>query len=147
MKSHYLAELIDWVTGWPWQVFATLTFRYPAISGEQAQKMLREWCRENAKRDGVRVACKGVLNFTTGHPHIHLLMLAHSGKTGKTLADVNLKQWERGWPARAEISNYTGKRAYYTFVKNRTRRHFEMAYGENLLKDIMKKSVAASRAA
>jgi hypothetical protein len=40
MKMHS-KKMIDWITGWPWQAFVTLTFRYPRISEERAQNMLR----------------------------------------------------------------------------------------------------------
>jgi len=138
MKSHYHTELIKWIAGWSWEAFATLTFRYNKINSGQAQQMLRLWCRENAKRDGVRVSCKGVLNFD-GHPHMHLLILAHSGKTGKTMADVPLKDWDREWPARTDISFINGSirpTVIYTFIRNMRGCHSMVSYGDNLLKKL-----------
>ena len=133
-----MKEMIEWLVGWPLQVFGTLTFTYPRVNDEIARRMLLIWCRENAKRDGVRVGCKGILNHER-HPHIHLLVLARSGKTERTFADLNPKNWERQWPAKAELSfieDSTKPAIIYTFVKNTRGSHYQLSYGENLLKNI-----------
>ena len=152
----YYRSYADWMSSYPWEAVATLTFRYPKpsdytagpevgeetedrkVSEETAQRMFKEWCRENAKLEGVRIACQGVLNFKAGNPHIHILMLARSRKNGKTLLDLNLKRLENRWPAIAEVSVIRDMEATasYIFVRNTEGRHLFVDYGTNLLKEI-----------
>jgi len=138
MISHYHTELIKWIACWPWESFATLTLKYEKISVERAHQMFKLWCRENAKRDHVRVSCLGVLNYD-GHPHLHLLILARSFKTGKTMADIDLEDWVQEWPAISELSiiKYPVTPAcIYIFAKHMSGCHSMVSYGDNLLKII-----------
>ena len=134
----YRRANVDWMSSYPWEAEATLTFRYPRVSEETAKKMLRDWCRENAKANGVRMACQGVLNFNAGNPHIHILMLARSRKTGKKLLDLDLNKLADQWPARAWVKPIREAAAIstYVFIGNTKGRHLMLDYGANLLKDL-----------
>lgn len=134
----YRRSCADWMSQYPWEVVADLTFRYSRVSEETAQKMFIEWCRKIVKNNGVRIACQGVLNFDAGNPHIHILMLARSKKTGKTLLDLNLNSLADQWPARAWVKPIREAKAAspYVFINNTKGMHLPLDYGTNLLIDL-----------
>ncbi len=139
----YRRACADWMSRYPWEAEATLTFRYLRVSEETGQKMFKKWCRKIATDYGVRIACQGVLNFYAGNPHIHVLLLARSRKTGKTLLDLNLNRLADEWPATAWVKPIRDAKAYatYVFVNNTRGRHVQVEYGTKRLNNLIQRKV------
>jgi hypothetical protein len=91
MKKDYA----DFLRHWPWEWFATLTFKYP-IGKETAINQLRLWTRYLCKLEGIQTAYIAVLNYTNPTPHVHALLLARC-KDGVTLQDIPTDKWESIW--------------------------------------------------
>jgi len=138
MKNGVLFEnYLEWMDKPCWQAFATLTLPTPIPSEVRIGKLFRQWCRQSAKREGIRLGCFGVLNFLP-RPHLHILMLGQS-RHGKTLAEANLRLCERDWIARAEVKPLESKEASIKYLAKKNMipgRYRTFGYGEDFLKKV-----------
>lgn len=117
-------EYADYIDGWIWQWFVTLTLpEYPRWSEQRVNKLLKNWTRKLCTEEHLQVGYVYSLVYKDGHPHLHLLMLGRN-RFGKTLGDVDMVRWTNEWPYRAKIELPESNAAVsYYFEKNRIARN------------------------
>lgn len=95
-----MEEVKKYLDKWPWEWFATLTFKW-IVNPEGVEKELKRWRIKLCKGENIQVAYLGVLNFKD-RPHLHLLMLGRN-RDGKTLLSADINRAERSWCSGAKI--------------------------------------------
>jgi hypothetical protein len=85
----------EFLLRYKWEWFCSLNLQlgsdYP-----MAENKLKVWRTKMGIKNHILIAYMGVYN-TVPQPHIHLMALGKQNRFGKTLQDINPKDWEVGW--------------------------------------------------
>ena len=131
-------EFALFLNRWPFEWFATLSFKYPE-NQEIGRDRLLQWARKICRAEGLQIAYIAVINKHT-RIHLHVLMLGRS-KFGKTLTDISTDRWEDLWGDNAEIDriyNLSGLTPYCSenYILNDPDESDLIIFNRNLLKKL-----------
>ena len=97
---------------WPFQWWATLSFRIP-VNQYTARKELLKWTRKLCVKERMQIAYVAVFN-ELHRSHLHVVMLGRN-RFGQTLKDVSEEDWCKHWGANAlikPVNNLMGASCY-----------------------------------
>lgn len=122
--------LSSFMSGYDWDWFVSLNL--PTSSIEDTEKYLKQWRCKCSTKYHIQISYIGIIITSqyTGN-HIHLLMFGRN-KDGKTLLDMDEREWEREWNDITHKGSYIervrddGVFEYMVEDKNTPINHFEL---------------------
>ena len=140
----YRECLTSFMSRYDWEWFISLNL--PTSSIEDTEKYLKQWRCKCCIKYHIQVCYMGnIIPSKYRGNHLHLLMSGRN-KDGKTLLDMDEREWEREWNKITHKGSYIERVRddwiydYINGQKNTPVNHFEMVipYNKNLLKKYRK---------
>ena len=86
---------LEFLLRYNWEWFCTLNLTL-LDDCARAESKLKAWRIKMGIKDHMLIAYMGVFN-TIDNPHIHLLLWGKQNRLGRSLLDLNYKDWENEW--------------------------------------------------
>jgi hypothetical protein len=85
----------EFLLRYKWEWFCSLNLQ-SGSDYSMAESKLKAWRIKMGIKDHILIAYMGVFN-TIDNPHIHLLLWGKQNRLGRSLLDLNYKDWENEW--------------------------------------------------